>query len=200
MKKSTKALLLTLCAVALVIGSLVGTLAYLTDSEAVTNTFTVGKVGIILDETDTDGSKTNVTTESRDRGNKYHLIPGQTYTKDPLITVNSDSDECWLFVKVENDIADIESSDNTIAAQMTANGWTEIDATNHIYAHKDVAKAKDTVKVFESFKIDGDSVDGAKLDAYKEANITVTAYAVQKAGFDTAKAAWDATFGAPVTP
>lgn len=44
MKTKSKALLLTLCAVLLVAASVLGTMAYLTSSAEVKNTFTVGKV------------------------------------------------------------------------------------------------------------------------------------------------------------
>ena len=50
MKMKTKALLVLACAVMLVAASVFGTLTYLTDNDAVTNTFTVGKVNITLDE------------------------------------------------------------------------------------------------------------------------------------------------------
>jgi predicted ribosomally synthesized peptide with SipW-like signal peptide len=41
MKNAKKAILLTLCAILLVAGSVAGTLAYLTDRSSVENTFTV---------------------------------------------------------------------------------------------------------------------------------------------------------------
>lgn len=44
MKTRSKALLLTLCAVLLVAASVLGTMAYLTSTDEVTNTFTVGQV------------------------------------------------------------------------------------------------------------------------------------------------------------
>ena len=49
-KTKTKALLMSLCAVLLVAASVLGTMAYLTDSKDVKNTFTVGNVSIKLDE------------------------------------------------------------------------------------------------------------------------------------------------------
>ena len=52
MKTKSKALLLTLCAVLLVAASVLGTMAYLTSTAKVENTFTIGKVEITLDETD----------------------------------------------------------------------------------------------------------------------------------------------------
>ena len=41
-KKLTKTLVLAACAILLVVGTVMGTVAYLTDSEEVTNTFTYG--------------------------------------------------------------------------------------------------------------------------------------------------------------
>ena len=46
MKKTKKALLLSLCAVMLVTASVLGTMAYLTSTDEVVNTFTVGNVAI----------------------------------------------------------------------------------------------------------------------------------------------------------
>lgn len=43
MKTKSKALLLTLCAVLLVAASVLGTMAYLTSTDTVTNTFTIGQ-------------------------------------------------------------------------------------------------------------------------------------------------------------
>ena len=97
MKSKHKALLLSMCAVLLVAVSIFGTLAYLTDDDAVTNTFTVGQVGLYLDEADVkpDGSyETN--HESRVDENEYHLIPGHTYYKDPTVTVAAGSEESYV--------------------------------------------------------------------------------------------------------
>lgn len=55
-KTKTKVLLMSLCAVLLVAASVLGTMAYLTDSKDVKNTFTVGNVSITMDETDVDDS------------------------------------------------------------------------------------------------------------------------------------------------
>lgn len=49
MKRNTKALLIVLCVALLVTGTVVGTLAYLADTDEVVNTFTVGNVDIKLD-------------------------------------------------------------------------------------------------------------------------------------------------------
>ena len=190
--KTKKILALALCAVLLVAGSVLGTMAYLTAVDTVTNTFTVGNVAITLDEQDVDNSTEG--ENDRDKANSYKLIPGQTYTKDPQIHVDSTSEDCWLFVKVENGISAIEAAgDTTIAAQMAANGWTLVEGSTDTYAHKDIAKAGANVDVFKTFKLAGN----ANVAQYTNANITVTAYAVQAAGFESAAEAWTATYGAP---
>ena len=95
MKTKSKALLLTLCAVLLVAASVLGTMAYLTSTDTVTNTFTVGKVEITLDETDVTNP-----TGPRVKANSYKLMPGTTYTKDPTVTVKAGSEESYVRMKV----------------------------------------------------------------------------------------------------
>lgn len=99
MKKTTKALLLTLCAVLLVAASVMGTVAYLTASDSVQNTFTVGKVRINLDEAKVTEDGKPVGTD-RVKENRYKLIPGVTYTKDPTVTVVNGSVESYVRMKV----------------------------------------------------------------------------------------------------
>ena len=103
MKTKSKALLLTLCAVLLVAASVLGTMAYLTSSAEVKNTFTVGKVEIKLDETDVTNP-----TGPRVQANSYKLMPGTTYTKDPTVTVKAGSEESYVRMKVTfNNATDI---------------------------------------------------------------------------------------------
>ena len=63
------------------------------------------------------------------------------------------------------------------------------------------SQATDLV-VFEKFKIadDANTRDGWTGVNTTSTKVTITAYAVQKDGFNTAKDAWDATYGKPVTP
>lgn len=199
MKKTSKALLLMLCAVLLVAASVLGTMAYLTSQDSVTNTFTVGNVKITLDEAKVGTDGTPVADADRVKDNEYHLIPGHLYTKDPTIHVDPKSEDCWLFVKVENGIAAIEA-DTKIADQMAANGWTPVAAGSNVYARSATNKAGDIVPVFSSFKIG--NVDNTTLASYVtikdgQGNVSgtlikVTAYAIQADGFANAEAAWEA--------
>ena len=205
MKTKRKALLLSLCAVLLVAVSVMGTIAYLTSTDNVTNTFTVGSVAITLDETDVDNSTVGA---ERDKANSYKLIPGHTYTKDPIIHVGANSEDCYLFVKVVNEIAAIEEDDTAarktkIASQMRTKGWVAVDGQTGVYVYTDAngnklaVSAGSDITVFESFKISG-SVDNTTLATYSGKAVTVTAYAVQKDGFESKTAAeiWNTAFPA----
>ena len=122
MKKKTIALLLVMV---MIFGiSVGGTIAYLTDREAVTNTFTVGNVKIKLTETavneagipvneagqtdaEVDGQWEAATITANDStpvGNQYKLIPGMSYDKDPMVTVLAKSEESYvrMIVKVSD--------------------------------------------------------------------------------------------------
>lgn len=100
MKTKSKALLLTLCAVLLVAASVLGTMAYLTSSAEVKNTFTVGKVEIKLDEAKVTADGIPVEGADRVTANSYKLMPGTTYTKDPTVTVLNGSEASYVRMKV----------------------------------------------------------------------------------------------------
>ena len=100
MKTRSKALLLTLCAVLLVAASVLGTMAYLTSTDSVENTFTVGSVAITLDEAEVDENGTPVEGAARVKSNEYKLMPGHTYTKDPTVTVEKGSESAYVRMKV----------------------------------------------------------------------------------------------------
>jgi len=220
MKTKRKALLLALCAVLLVAASVFGTIAYLTDTEAVTNTFAVGQISMSMDEAKVNeaGQKLNdqdlvwkegETLAGRVTDNTYHLLPGMTYSKDPIIHVDANSENAYIFIKVDNNgieaIEEKPSADYTnVAAQILANGWTWWKNEGNVhYFYKEYTKGQtDTeLEVFQQFKV-GDSVTNEQLKDYYEKTaktnnnqakaVIVTAYAVQKAGFDTHEAAWTA--------
>lgn len=187
-KTKTKALVLSLCAVLLVAVSVFTTIAFLKASDSVENTFTVGKVSITLDEAEVDDYGDTVSGADRVKENTYKLIPGHSYTKNPTVHFAAGSEASWLFVKVENGLSAIES-DTTIAAQIVTNSWTALggEGNDGIYYRK-VEATTDNVDypVFGSFKLSGN----ADVASYATAKITVTAYAIQADGFDTAAAAW----------
>ena len=190
-KKITKALAVVLCAILLVVATIMGTIAYLTSETTVSNTFTAGKVAITLDEAKTDeyGVKQG---DARVDGNEYKLIPGHTYVKDAKITVSADSESCYLFVKL--DTAFLDLCDVTMGDDDNDNyNWNVLDSDNGLYYYTAPVVADTTVTAIESFTINTD-LTTADLAGITTANIV--AYAVQKDGFDSATEAWSATFGA----
>lgn len=200
MKTKKNILALGAAGLMLVTGSVFGTMAYLTSTDEVANAFTVGSVALTLDEAKVDTDGTPVEGAERVQENTYHLLPGHSYTKDPTVHFAAGSEDSWLFVKIENGISLIESKAEdytSIAKQITNNGWTALDDTGTIYYREaDGTETPADYPVFAGFTIDG-TTDGEKLSGYINAKVNVTAYAVQKDGFDTAQAAWTATFGAP---
>lgn len=176
------------CAVVLVAGSIAGTIAYLTSTASVQNTFTVGNIKITMDETKVDLYGEAVTPAARTASNEYKLIPGHEYTKDPVITVEANSEKCYLFVKVENGISAIEDNSNKIAKQITTdNDWTQLEEGVY-YKVVDTSASDQEFTVFSTFKLAGT----ADVDSYKDATIDITAYAIQFDGFADAAAAWSA--------
>lgn len=187
--------LMTVLALVLVIAlSVAGTYAYLTSQAEVKNTFTVGKVAITMDEAKVNVDGKIIPNENRVHENSYKLMPGHTYVKDPTVVVTGGSENCWLFVKVENGVAAYEKAgDTTIAKQIEKHGWTALDNNPGVY-YKSVTKSNDaqTFVVFENFTIadNADGVNGWSAVTAANTNITVTAYAIQADGMTDAADAW----------
>ena len=113
---SSKALALTL-AVMLVIGCAVGgTLAWLTDkTDAVQNTFTTSDVDIKLEET---------------TGDSYKMVPGNTITKDPKVTVVAGSEKAYVFVKLEK-----SNNFDDFMTYTVADGFADANAAWNAFAN-----------------------------------------------------------------
>ena len=202
MKTRNKVVLLALCMAAIIVVSVLGTMAYLTSTKTITNTFTVGNVTITLDETVVD-LYGNATGDGRSSaGNTYKLMPGHTYMKDPVIHVAAGSEGCYLFIKVENDLATYEAASEengykTIADQLYAAGWRNVSGNVYVYTDGDATNPQKTIvgqgtdiTVFTNFKIKNDA-DLRNITPYDPQNpdadydkIEITAYAVQADGFE----------------
>ncbi len=170
-----KKFLIIASALILVIGFTVGgTLAWLkATTPSIENTFTYGKIEIELKESDNLDLK---------------MIPGNTITKDPKITVKAGSESCWLFVKID------ESNNlRSVLDYSVATGWELVPGTDNVY-YREVSSPTDD----QAFSVlAGDQVSVpytvTKEDfaAVTEVKLTFTAYAVQRAGVENVSAAWD---------
>lgn len=213
-KKFVKAALIASCALVLMVATIAGTIAYLTSTATIQNTFTSGKVAITMDEAKVNENGkapdktirvTGTTGENAEAANSYKLLPGKTYDKDPIIHVEAGSERCFIFVKVVNEIKNIEDTEKTngtIVAQLDAK-WTQLSENGNesIWFYDEIIDARNSesaidVHTFETFTV---SPELENLTEYERKTIKVTAYAVQADadGFDTAAKAWAATFGAP---
>lgn len=152
-------------------------------TETVTNTFTFGNINITLEETDSglDGDNDSTT-------NSYKLLPGDEIAKDPKVTVDSDSEDCYLFVVLEtsvgfSDLISYEVNDVFTAVQGETGVYSlEVDDTLKGTAIS-VLKG-DKVTVFED--ITKETVDNMT----EFPTMKVTAYAVQKANVQDTDEAW----------
>lgn len=101
-----------LLALSLVMCSIIGgTVAWLVDKTAsVENTFTYGDISIGLTET---------------TGSTYKMMPGNTITKDPKVTVKANSEACWLFVKIDQ-----SATFDSFMTYEVADRWTLLEKDN----------------------------------------------------------------------
>jgi predicted ribosomally synthesized peptide with SipW-like signal peptide len=168
--------------VALVLVAAVGvgaTFAYLTSqSDTVKNTFAIGNVKVDLTEYKLEnGQRVEGKT-----GFKYtRIVPGAELSKIPSAIIKKGSEDCYLFVKIEN-------PNTTITVGDISNGWTKLgDAYPGVY-YREVsynADADQAFDVFETVTVSSEINEKAVFE-----DIKITAYAIQKAGFETAEAAW----------
>lgn len=185
-----KKLFISVVAVALVACFAIGgTLAWLTDKTTpVTNTFTVGDINITLDE-------------SKDLNLK--MVPGHTIFKDPKVTVTADSEDCYLFVKVDKS----ENFDDFMT-YTPAEGWNPLAGEDGVYyriVNSDTPReyyvlAGNEVTVKDT--VTKDMLDDVQEGTEPQPTLTFTAYAVQYMQDNdtpfTAEDAWEAAN--PVTP
>lgn len=211
MKTKSKALLLTLCAVLLVAASVLGTMAYLTSQDTVTNTFTVGSVAIKLDEAKANTDGTLVEGADRVKANSYKLLPGHTYAKDPRVTVLNGSESSYIKMTVTfskaNELdaifAPTGAGLTTIFNGYDSSNWTYKGNTKNAadntrtyefwYKEAVGAPTADVAldALFDSITVPG-TITNEQLATIEGMTITVNAYAIQADGFANAEAAWDA--------
>ncbi len=177
------------CAVVLIVAATVsGTIAWLTaETEAITNTFTVGNINITLNETkgtETDGKR------------NFSFVPGDTIAKDPKVSVVQGSESCYLFIKVtENNNIDVTKDQGTEKALIysIADGWTQYGTTTNgvSYYYRTVNK-EDNTRQFSIIKDDNVVVSNyiTKSDATilttTKPTLTFTAAAIQTANITDA--------------
>lgn len=214
MKNLKKILLCGLCLTAVAAASILGTLAYLTDTDSAVNTFTVGKVDIKLDETDVDETGRPIEGADRVRENEYHLLPGMRYTKDPAITVQPNSAQSYvrMILTVHNAGAVQSVIDAHGLGDFSAliggwdpevwrfQGFTADDDAGTIsfeFRYMETVSAEDTpvalLPLFDTLivpeTVTAEELSGLFNGGFK---MVLTGHAIQAAGFETESDAWAA--------
>lgn len=102
---------IVLAVVAVCSAAVLGTMAWLVDtSETVVNKFINTDIDVDVEETS---------------GDTYEMIPGWNLTKDPKVTVNADSVDCWVFVKLEK-----SANYDSYLIHSVDSSWTQGDGTS----------------------------------------------------------------------
>ena len=144
MRKSKKKLALAVAACALSLTlAFGGTLAYMTDTEGATNTMTVGRVHIELEEPGYPGN---------DSDEVKNIIPNQEVVKDPQIE-NTGNNDALVFLRVE----------------VPQEEFTELDANNNVGEKKlqDLFKLKGLSENWELIKTETSTdADGKTKTSY----------------------------------
>ena len=106
-----------------------GAVAYFTDTDQKTNTFTIGSVDITVTE---DGWDALADTNDNDIPDAAEdMMPGESVTKDPLINNVSTKSPAYVFAKVEVPCTTIVAPATTseeIFTYTTNAGWTELSS------------------------------------------------------------------------
>ena len=177
MKK--KITLAVICAVLSCVCLIGTTFAWLTDStDPITNTFTVGDIEITLAET---------------TGTSYKMVPGATISKNPKVTVLGDSEDCYLFIKIDETNNTFDTNKKFVEYVIAA-GWTALSGEDGVY-YRTVANSADD-QGFPVLLNDQVTINTAATATHLEAaetnkpTLSFTAYAVQQLGFDDAADAW----------
>ena len=196
MKKKKNIIAAIILLLVLIIG---GAIAYFTDTDEATNTFTIGDVEIEvvetlwdnLPDTDTDG----IPNDAED------MMPGETVTKDPKIHNKSTTNSAYVFMKVVSPCSTGETVNGNATAvrelfpYTAKTGWYLMTPSNscqtgtvtRIYAYgsasamTELAANGNTPTLFDSVTLNPD-VDGSETGITGNLDMVITGYAIQKDG------------------
>ena len=200
MKNMKKIVMGLVCALALVTASVMGTMAYLTSTDKVVNTFTVGNVQIKLDEAKANPDGSLVENADRVEANNYKLLPGHTYNKDPMVTVLKGSESSYVkmtvtFTKAAELDAIFAGYDSTNWISKGNTKDTSKNTRTYEFWYKEAVAASNgdvaLDALFDKIVVPG-TITNTQLATIEGMTITVNAYAIQADGFADAEAAWAA--------
>lgn len=158
-----------------------GTAAWLAaKSDPIASTFTFGDINITLKDENPQEGPTKI-------------IPGVDILKALKVTVQANSVDCWLFVKVEKTGTFVDGK----VTYAIADGWTKGDGSpipeNVYYRQVNGATTDSEFPILKGNKITvRDALTKEDIQSIvTNPTLTFTAYAVQKEGINTAADAWE---------
>ncbi len=193
MRKSQKIMLISSLLAGIALLTIAPTLSWLfSTSSPVVNTFAGGAISIKLDEAlvGTDGKAVVGEGAQRVAANSYKYVAGAVLDKDPTPTVLKGSEECYVFLLVENGLNDkFTMNYDTIS-------WLKVAESENktVYVYKTKLNALDSdkdIKLNQIFKTVTVSPELTATDikGLGERKLCVTAFAVQTSNIDMKTAA-----------
>lgn len=183
MRKSQKLMITSLMLAVIAVLTVAPTLSWLSATSApVINTFAGGAIAIRLDEAlvGTDGKAIEGEGAQRVTGNSYKYMAGAVLDKDPTPTVLKGSEECYVFLCVENGLNDKFTMDyDTVSWLKVAEEGEK--AVYAYYKRVDASESEEDVAlnpVFTTVTISED-LTSEEISSLGERKLSVTAYAVQ---------------------
>lgn len=184
-------------ALTMVVGCAVdGTVAWLvSESESSVSTFTLGDINI------------NLTGESESQ--PFKIIPGVKIERSLKVTVEPNSEACWLFVKVEganwSHFPDANGTAKVSYSVDVQDGWTALNNHPGVYYREvsaEAAQRGDAYDVNCNVTV-SQMLTKAEVDSIAsgtQPKLSFTAYAVQRDGIDDAVRAWEVANPDPANP
>ena len=186
-------------ALTMVVGCAVdGTVAWLvSESESSVSTFTLGDINIGL-------------TESESGNQPLKIIPGVAIGRSPKVTVDPNSEACWLFVKIEEtNWPDFSDANGTAKVSYSVaggtDGWKALDNHPGVYYREVSAEAAQIGAAYYVLAGDTGHPNGVvtvskeltkaeinSIASGTQPQLSFTAYAVQRDGIDDVATAWAA--------
>ena len=188
MKKSRLLMSISLLLSVIAVITVGPTLSWLSSkSEPVVNTFAGGAISIRLDEAlvGTDGKAIVGENARRVTANSYKYVAGAVLDKDPTPTVLKGSEECYVFLLVENGLNDkftINYSTDTwlkIAESGEKTVYVYAEKVNALTAENDISLTPIFTRITVSSELTSEDIE-----ALGEKRLCVTAFAVQTANID----------------
>ena len=180
--KRIRSLIILFGIIMLLITSVSGTIAWLkSESNTLFDIFTYGDINIEI-------------TETKEDSNNYELYPGKEIKKDTVITVNALSENCYIFIKIDE-----TANLGDYITYSLVETWKQLEGFEDVY-YQEVSKSDSD----QTFSIIKDNILKVKSDLTKVSlntltennypKLTITGYAIQRnsnlEGINTPSDAW----------